>query len=356
MSSQIIHINNRGTSLEEVSQMGSNHLLPAWERDIYSFITEWYCGSDQIWQKTSGSTGDPKLIGLKKTAMQLSARRTLDYFGLKAGDTAWLCLPIDYIAGKMMVVRALEGNLNLLISEPQGTPTVPQQAICFTAMVPLQLANLLEKDMALSRIKKIIIGGAAVGFDLLQKVKQLPTLVYATYGMTETCSHVALQRLNGPNPDRGFHTLSGIHISANANDCLVIDAPGLLDGPIETSDRATLLSATCFVWLGRSDYIINTGGIKVSPEALEGLASTVLGHECFVFAVDDEKLGQKLALAIEKKNGFRSGETILSLLREKTEPLKCPRIVVFIDGFIRNENLKIDRLRTAELAREQIAG
>jgi len=341
MKLQNFTIDNQLISISGIEELLNLGLLPEWKSKVLLFILDWVNDDDFILQKTSGSTGEPKEIQLKKSAMIASAQKTIDFFQLKPNDTAWLCLPIEYIAGKMMVVRAIVGKLNLLISEPSGTPEIPDRPIDFTAMVPLQIQKLIDSKADFTRLRKLIIGGAAINFKLNQLLQTISPEVFATYGMTETCSHIALQRINGEKPDLLFNLLPGISISKNDKGCLLIDAPELTDFPIQTTDLVEIISPTEFRWLGRADNVINTGGIKVSPEVLEKQISQIIGSDCLIIPQQDERLGQKLVLVLEKSSN-RTSE-VISQLKKVLEKHLCPKSVCFIDSFPRKDSMKIDR-------------
>jgi o-succinylbenzoate synthase len=310
-------------------------------------------GGDFFDQKTSGSTGAPKLIKLRKEAMVASARKTLTYFKLQEGDTALLCLPIDYIAGKMMVVRAMVGGLNLIEIEPKGTPEIPDQAIHFTAMVPMQVQNLIVSGYDFSNIKTLIIGGAFVGYNLLKAIQEIPTAVYATYGMTETYSHIAVQRLNGPNPDDCFQLLDGFSISQNENGCLVIDAPEFSDEPIVTTDLVEVVSPKEFRWLGRADNVINSGGLKILPEEIEDRIQSIIGMECVISSIEDSLLGEKMVLVLEETDNCKKGVDIMNNLKLFLEKKHMPWKIYFFEKIPRLENMKTDREELKKILRHK---
>ena len=200
--------------------------------------------------------------------MLTSAKNTIDFFQLKKGDVAVFCLPIQYIAGKMMVVRSLLAGLNLKLIEPAGTPDFSGIGkVDFCAMVPMQATHLLEKN-SWPNLKTLILGGAETGAELLEQIQHLETQVFETYGMAETCSHVALKQLNGKQPETTFTALPGVRVSTDDRDCLVIEANYLAE-TIITNDRVEMVSSNQFKWLGRFDNVINSGGIKIQPEILE---------------------------------------------------------------------------------------
>ena len=208
-----IQLDNKIISVDDIQQKLNAENLQLWEKGIYEFILNWFDETDSVIQKTSGSTGAPKEIRLKKSAMIASAEATLEYFKLEKNDTAWLCLPIDYLAGKMMVVRAIVGKLNWILSEPEGTRTLPNLEINFTALVPMQLQKLIDSNADFRKLENIIVGGAAMSRNLILQCQSISSKVFATYGMTETCSHIALQQINGKNKQDTFHVLDGVLIS-----------------------------------------------------------------------------------------------------------------------------------------------
>ena len=197
-----------------------------------SFLEEWNNELPYVEVKTSGSTGVPKWMRVEKKRMVASARMTIGFLGLQPGQTALLCMPLDYIAAKMMVVRALVGGLRLISVQPDGHP-MAQQALAdehvdFAAMVPLQVYNTMmvaEERERLARVGQLIIGGGAIDQRLAERLNELPHPVWSTYGMTETLSHVAMRRLNGNGKSEWYTPLDGVAVRQDEEGCLVIDAP-----------------------------------------------------------------------------------------------------------------------------------
>ena len=197
--------------------------------DLQQFLAEWHSDSPFVKVHTSGSTGAPKPMLVEKQRMEASARITCRFLGLKPGDSALLCLPLDYIAGKMMVVRALTCGLRLITVEPCGCPSW-EGNVDFAAMVPMQVYHLLQTNEGrerLMQIRHLIIGGGAIDDALADALVGLPNQIYSTYGMTETLSHIALRRLNGPDCSDWYTPFEGVTISLTAEGCLVIDAPAV---------------------------------------------------------------------------------------------------------------------------------
>ena len=259
---------------------------------LEEFLSEWNSPSPYVHVQTSGSTGTPKPMLVEKSRMLASARITNDFLGLHPGDTTLLCMSLDFIAGKMMVVRALERHLNLITVEPSGHPlchtgdrnccdirwechnsSCPQCDISFAAMVPLQVYNSLqvpEERERLKQIKHLIIGGGAIDDDLAAELKTFPNAVWSTYGMTETLSHIALRRLSGPDASDWYTPFPSVTVSLSDDSTLIIDAPEVCADRLITNDIANIFSDNSkFRIIGRKDNTICSGGLKIQPEELE---------------------------------------------------------------------------------------
>ena len=89
---------------------------------VGAFLEEWNGHSKYISLFTSGSTGKPKTVEAAKQHLANSARATISFFDLQPGDKILLCLPINFVAGKMMVVRAVVGKLELYVTNPESNP------------------------------------------------------------------------------------------------------------------------------------------------------------------------------------------------------------------------------------------
>lgn len=270
---------------------------------VEEFIAEWHSDSAYVRVQTSGSTGAPKPMLVEKRRMQNSARITCDFLGLKAGDTALLCMSLDYIAGKMMVVRSLERRLRLLAVEPSGHPLMAlADRIDFAAMVPLQVWNTLqvpEERARLEAIKHLIIGGGAIDEAMAVELRAFPDAVWSTYGMTETLSHIALRRLNGPEASEWYTPFPSVSVSLTDEDCLVIDAPEVCAQRLVTNDIADLSADGRFRILGRKDNVICSGGIKIQAEEVERQLQPHL-HEPFLISKRrDAKFGEIVVLLTE---------------------------------------------------------
>ena len=268
---------------------------------LEEFLAQWNDDSPCMEVKTSGSTGVPKGIYIEKVRMRASARMTCDFLNLHQGDTALLCMPLDFIAGKMMVVRALERRLKLLSVEPTSHPLSKTSmagignppCIDFAAMVPLQVWNTLqvpEERKALCRIRHLIIGGGAISQALEQELRTLPISVWSSYGMTETLSHVALRRIT----EECYTPLPGITLSQDQDGCLIIDAPHLCPERLFTNDIAHFTDDKSFQIIGRRDNTVCSGGIKIQIEEVEAWLHSIGHDDVMVTYQDDTALGQAL--------------------------------------------------------------
>ncbi|MEM7380684.1 MAG: AMP-binding protein [Bacteroidota bacterium] len=318
------------------------------EKSIGDFILDWLSDSEVIAVKTSGSTGAPKTIYHSKQRMAKSAMATTNFFNLMPGQAVLLCLSAEYIAGKMMLVRALTQGLDIDCISPASDPLAnSQRSYDFVAMVPMQLANSLKH---LDRVKKLLVGGAPLGDDLKVALAAVDTLVYESYGMTETITHIALKKINHNSPESiaAFETLPGVSIATDDRGCLVIEAPDIISSRLITNDMVELLSDSSFQWLGRFDNVINSGGIKLIPEQIEKKLRAILEHRFFVYGLPDDKLGSKLVLFVE-------GNTDVSKLMSAIVSLKTlskyevPKEILEISGFQETPTGKIDREKSTKL-------
>jgi O-succinylbenzoic acid--CoA ligase len=288
--------------------------------------------------QTSGTTGVPKTIRTSKQAMVESAIATGDFFNLRPGNKALQCLPVKYIAGKLMFVRAFILGLDMDFVAPSANPLENKSDVKydFIAMVPLQAKNSLKE---LKNVKKLIIGGSMISKALEKELSKLPTKVYETYGMTETITHIAARELG----EKVFTVLPDITISYDYRNCLVIHAPRISDDLIVTNDIVELTNEKQFKFIGRYDNIINSGGIKLIPEQIEEKLSGKIPARFFVTGKPDEKLGEKLVLVIEGDN-----QKIDEAVFDALDKYEKPKEVLFIPKFKQTENGKILRKETSE--------
>ncbi|MCK0131544.1 AMP-binding protein [Flavobacteriaceae bacterium F08102] len=308
------------------------------------FIREWFNKEDGIVVQTSGSTGIPKKMTLLKQHMINSAYASGEYFNLPAQTKALCCLSSSYIAGKMMWVRALTLGWHLDVIPPSNYPLEHnRETYDFSAMVPLQVQNSLSK---LGQIKTLIVGGGAVSLGLLNQIKKIDTKVYATYGMTETSSHIAIRNLKLKSPV--YQVLPNVTIAVDQRGCLVIFAPHLLHEKIITNDLVKIKSAKSFEWLGRFDSVINSGGVKLIPEQIEAKLSELITQRFFVAGIPDERWGEKLVLFVEGAPNPKLYEAVSKL--NTLHRYEVPKDLYFIPKFKETHTGKVQRKESIALA------
>ena len=299
---------------------------------LEDFFSEWNNDSDRVLVHTSGSTGKPKPMMVEKKRMLNSARITCDFLGLKPGDSALLCMSLDYIAGKMVVVRSIERHLHLISVSPSGHPLKDiNEEITFAAMVPMQVYNTLqvpEERERLTHIRHLIIGGGAIDASLEKELRSLPgnIAIWSTYGMTETLSHIALRRINGDEASEWYQPFDSVKISQTEEGCLVIDAPLVCAETLVTNDIVEIESYIYnkveklrFRIKGRKDNVICSGGIKIQIEEVEALLKPHLEKPFMLAKKKDEKFGEIAVLLTEDENLKKVEATIRRLLSGKSD-------------------------------------
>lgn len=335
-------------SLLEFSKELVNQSLP-YNIAVGAFLIDWLNSEETLKVQTSGSTGTPKQILLKKEHMVNSALATGSYFGLKPKDTALLCLSADFIAGKMMLVRAMVLGLEIDIVAPKANPLEgTDKHYDFCAMVPMQVDSSIDCS---NQLNTVIIGGAPVSGTLRAKLQGVQANCFETYGMTETITHIAVKKINGFRPEHDepyFGTLPNISISKDKRGCLVINAPKISDNTIVTNDIVELIDNKSFKWLGRYDNIINSGGVKLITEQIEKKLSTVIKNRFFVAGISDELLGQKLVLVLEGNQNINSIKALINSL-DLLSKYEIPKEVFVISEFDETNTGKLNRSETLKL-------
>lgn len=314
-----------------------------YQQQLGLFLLDWLDTNDFIEVKTSGSTGKPKTLKIKKQAMVNSAITTGNFFDLTPGKKVLNCLPSNFIAGKMMMVRAIILGLEVDMVVPSALPRIDyEKNYDFCAFTPMQLKNFAKY---LKSIKTVIVGGGRVSNHIKALVQDKKPQVYETYGMTETVSHIAVKKLNnfsGDATDAYFTTLPDISISQDDRGCLVIEAPKLSEDTIVTNDLVEIYSDNQFEWIGRYDNMINTGGIKVFPEQIEEkLQDRMNGRQFFIYGVEDDTLGEKIILVVEGTEA-----DIDSTILDDLDKYEKPKDILFTRKFKETASGKIHRAKT----------
>ena len=350
---------------------------------LEDFLSEWNNDSDRVLVHTSGSTGKPKPMMGEKKRMLNSARITCDFLGLKPGDSALLCMSLDYIAGKMVVVRSIERHLHLISVSPSGHPLKDidlkdvngkdvNGEITFAAMVPMQVYNTLqvpEERERLTHIRHLIIGGGAIDASLEKELQALPgnIAIWSTYGMTETLSHIALRRINGAEASEWYQPFDSVKISQTEEGCLVIDAPQVCAETLVTNDiveiepyiynkvekhdkveKHEVMEKLRFRIKGRKDNVICSGGIKIQIEEVEALLKPYLEKPFMLAKKKDEKFGEIAVLLTEDEDLKKVEATIRRLLFGKSDDSNNSSESKSHKYWIPREYLHVDHLPLTE--------
>ena len=308
--------------------------------EVCDFISQWIDDTETILCHSSGSTGTPKEIPLPKNVMINSAVKTGEFFELKEGSNTLLCLPMQYIAGRMMLIRAMTLGWRLDIKVPHSdTLTDITSEYDFVAVVPLQLYKAAEN---INKFKKILVGGGAVSLAFIDGLKEKDTTsaVYISYGMTETASHVAIKELY-PHYHDYYNAVKGISFTTTDENCLIINAPDLSPTPLITNDIVRLIDHRTFEWIGRRDYVINSGGVKIHPEESERILSHIITSRYVICGIKDECLGERQILIIEgHKNDYPSLD---EFIKQNFDSIHRPKNIYYVEHFPLTHTGKINR-------------
>ncbi len=361
MAEKYLLLNDKKFYYDEIAAYSFRNSIPldGYETKTLEFCNKWLNGVQEFPMHTSGSTGLPKTISLTRAQLEASARRTIKLLHLKRGDHAFICLNTDYIAGMMMLVRGFLADLQMTIVEPIGNPlslVSRDERIDFASFVPLQLHTTLhdlpEALPQLNRMKGILVGGAPITPMQQRELQRITSPMYLTYGMTETASHIAVRRINGPDATDYYEVLNDIKIGIDKRGCLTIQGDITNKELLHTNDIVELLTPTRFRWIGRVDNTINTGGVKVQVEKVElavaeALSDTEESQRFFIAAQPDEVLGEKIVLILEGNGKTESDEAAFyQKLQRSLKKFELPKQTYYVPAFTETATGKISRLNT----------
>ena len=319
-----------------------------YEELIGNFLLDWFNDNyEQMKLRTSGSTGEVKEMFVHRDKMKNSAIATAKRFKLPSKTKALCCIPANYVAGRMMLIRAMVLGWHLDLVEPKANALAQvEKEYDFAALTPHQLSNSLHK---IHFIKKVIVGGAPISESLLKKIQDIPTKVFETYGMTETITHIATRRLNSSTKTKlkPLKALQNVSFTVNDKNCLVVTAPKITDEPVVTRDVVELVDDIRFYWKGRLDNVINSGGVKIHPEQVEKKLQLHIHKPFFIAGVPDENLGEKVVLFVESTNPNEE-QAIQETIKEidTLDKFEVPKQIIVVAEFKKTRTAKVHRSAT----------
>ncbi|GAB3204117.1 O-succinylbenzoic acid--CoA ligase [Pontibacter aydingkolensis] len=363
MTEDFLLLNGKKFYYDEIANYSFRNSIPlnGYETKTLEFCRSWLNGIQEFPIQTSGSTGTPKTIVHTRAQMEASARRTISLLNLQKGDLTLVCLNTEYIAGMMMLIRGFMAELKMVIVEPISNPMTligREEPIAFASFVPMQLQTILnelpEALPQLNNMKGILVGGAPVSPTLQRELQRVQAPIYHTYGMTETASHIALRRLNGPEAADYYQVLEGIKVSLDKRGCLTIKGDLTNNELLVTNDIVELLTKSRFKWIGRVDNVINSGGVKVQVEKVElaiaeAFADLTDSPRFFIAPQPDELLGDKVVLIMEGEPLSSEDETILmDRLRSTLRKFEVAKELYYCPAFSETATGKLSRQRTLQ--------
>ncbi len=354
-----LHLNGHWLSRESIlaSELPDlPHLSPVQQEQLYCFLADMLNEHPVLQLRSSGSTGCPKTFYAPKSALYASAKRSCDFFALRAGQRALLRLPLDYIAAKMMIIRSLVAELHLELRAPQTQlldETLSRDTpIDFCPIVTLQAAQNSAQD--LQHIRTLLLGGGFIPEKVETKLQAHPGAVYASYGMTETYSHIALRRINGASRSRYYTTFPQVELAIDDESRLIISDPLLGISELHTNDIATLHPYQQLEIHGRSDNIINSGAIKHQSESIEQRLYESTALTCAALPYPHPSLGECVALLWE---GSIDQVTLLKLaIQKELSVYERPKYICHSSSPLpRTASQKLDRLACQRLLHSLIS-
>ena len=313
-----------------------NHVLSGSDMILaYAEIEKEWNESEFISFQTSGSTGTPKVITFTKEQVIRSAQRTATFFNLNKNAEVFCALPPIYVAGKMMALRSIINEWNLTWQTPSTHPEIPLR-YDFAAFTSQQCVEIIgSTPSSLNQINNILLGGGPISEGVLQFAKTVNSTIWEGYGMTETLTHLAMRNVK---TDKCFRPLNGVDITKGDQGNLIVEDSWLKLPALETTDIVEFVEEG-FVVKGRLDHVIISGGVKIFPEEIEGMLSTVILQPYYISSLPDEVLGQKLVLYVE-------GDTQdfqLEKINQLNLGIRKPREIIFKSKFNRTASGKIIR-------------
>jgi O-succinylbenzoic acid--CoA ligase len=309
---------------------------------------------------TSGSTGRRRCALLDRAAFAASAAAGAAVLGWRDDDRWLACLPLSTIGGLSVLSRCLWARRTAVLTDPAPSfdpaaiaRQIERDRVTLVSLVPTMLVRLLDLDWRPpSHLRAVLLGGAAASTSLLARAASRGVPVHTTYGMTETCSHVAIDgrvlpgielavrdglvAVRGPVLLRGF---------APPDDAVpAVDA----DGWFVTADRGDLVDGRLHI-LGRADDVIVSGGEKIDPAAVEAVLESIPGiAAACVFALPDPEWGERVAAALVAGPGGPPPDIAAAIIDRLGR--HRPRRLAWLGELAIAASGKVDRQETARRA------
>ncbi len=348
-----LHINGEYLSKEQILAHALSphlaalpHLGAQQHAELMGFLAEVFSDAPSVKLQSSGSTGAAKQFFAPKTALMASAKRSCEFFSLQQGQRVLLRLPLNYIAAKMMILRCLHAGLELTLRSPssclfdESDESLKGELFDFSPIVSQQAAKTPMEHLC--RIRCLLLGGGFIPETLEATLREHTGKVYASYGMTETYSHIALRQLNADPHQPYYHPLVGVRLQLDDEKRLIIHDSVLGIHNLQSTDIADIHADGSFLILGRADNIINSGGIKIQAERVEQALLSQAGLTAAALPYPHPELGECVALLWE-------GEEELSLslnniCYQHLTPYERPKFIVHCPCHLpRTASQKIDR-------------
>ena len=305
---------------------------------------------------TSGSTGTPKGVVLSTEALNTAARLSVERLGVVATDRWLCCLPLNHVAGLLVLLRAAVTGVAPVIHAGFSVEAVAaEQEVTLVSLVPTMLRRLLDAGADLRHIRRVVLGGAAPGSQVLDDARRAGVDVVTTYGMTETAGGCVYDGV----------PLDGVGVRLDGDGRISLAGPTLFDGYRLRDDlTAVSLDGGWFRtddlgrWdedgrlevLGRSDDVIITGGENVHAGAVADLLQRHPSvAEAAVAGRPDPEWGARVVAFVVPRGAEPTLEELRAFVREHAPASAAPREVVIVDDLPRLSSGKVDRQALLDL-------
>ena len=338
-------------------------------------LRRWELGDTHFSLTTSGSTGEPATIEHSRAALQWSAESTLNTWFTHSNQPEdntplapiQLCiLPLNKAGGFMQLIRSAVWNAPIWIAPASANPFTESElalikngeVIPFSpelwnqykpnilSITPMQLQLALKSETGreiLNQMDTVLIGGQAMDLKLEKQILEVfpNTRWIHTFGSTETASHFAGRILNHNTAE--YTLTAGSTLNTNESGEIQISNPATNGRRITLHDKIHQTSDTTFVWLERTNLLVNSGGVKIPIEPLEKEIAQLLNWPLMSFYIAGQPhpiLGEELTLFTTRSTNDM--QRIIATL-DQLPKLHQPKKILFISEITISNNGKIVR-------------